>query len=304
MTAWTAKAIPDQTGRIAIVTGANTGIGLVTATELANHGAHVVLACRDPIRGKNAVAEIKQQHPSASVTAMDLDLSSLVSIKRFANDFLTEHTRLDLLINNAGVMIPPLMHTDEGLELQFGVNHLGHFALTGHLIKCACSTPGARIVTVSSIAHKRGVLDLDNLYGQTSYNRIREYSQSKLCNLLFTFELQRRLAKVDTDLIAVAAHPGVTDTDLGRHIPILRWLSGMSRWIPYLGTQPPQMGALPSLYAATHPDIVGSDYIGPSGFREMSGHPVHVGSSKRANDLEAATALWEASESLSGVCFP
>lgn len=294
MSNWTADQIPDQSGRTAIVTGANTGIGYETALELARKGAHVVLACRSEARGNAAKREIERAVPGASAEVMILDLADITDVRRFADAFRASHDRLDLLINNAGVMMPPEGRTAQGVELQFGVNVLGHFALTGLLLDILEATRGSRIVTVSSIAHRRGEIDFGNLMLEKSYKPNREYGQSKLGNLVFTIELQRRLDAAGYQTTSVAAHPGVTATELTRHSRIIAWIS---KWFSMSQDQ----GALPTLYAATDPDVQPAGYYGPDGRREIKGYPAPAEIEPKAKDAETGRRLWEVSEEITGV---
>lgn len=297
MTDWTFDSIPPQTGRTAIVTGANTGIGYETARALAHKGAHVVLACRDLQKANVAVERIASEKPAGSVRARELDLSDLESVRRFSEQFAGEHERLDLLINNAGVMVPPASTTRQGFELQLGTNHLGHFALTGRLLPLLRRTPGARVVVVSSTAHNFGRIDFDDLdFTRRGYNAWRAYGQSKLANLLFALELQRRLAAAGDDLIVTAAHPGWTATDLQR-------TAGFARVLNPLFAMRPADGALPTLRAATDPDARAGDYFGPRRCFEMNGPPGPARRHRRAQDLEVAARLWQVSEQRTGVQF-
>ncbi|MEX1311199.1 MAG: oxidoreductase, partial [Candidatus Sulfomarinibacteraceae bacterium] len=264
MTKWTHDRIPDQTGRVAVVTGANTGIGFETAAALAAKNASVVLACRDRQKADDAIRRIRARTPSARLELIELDLASLASVNRFADAFRADHDRLDLLINNAGVMIPPFALTEDGFELQFGCNHLGHFALTGRLVDLLGATPGARVVNVASLAHRYGAMDFDNLNAEKGYDKMKAYGRSKLANLLFTFELQRRLERAGSGLMATAAHPGWTGTDLQRHSAFIMLANRFF-------AQTPSTGALPTLRAATDPEAAGGDYYGPRGFYEMRG---------------------------------
>jgi len=296
-TKWTTASIPDQTGRVAIVTGANSGIGFETAKALAEKGAAVVLACRSQAKGKSAAEAIPREKLGGSVTVMALDLASLTSVRAFAGEFSHAFDRLDLLINNAGVMaLPKRMETADGFEMQFGTNHLGHFALTGLLFDLLARTPGSRVVNVSSGAHRPGRIHWDDLQFKHSYTPFGAYSQSKLANLLFTNELQRRLNKAGSAVTATAAHPGWTATNLQTHSGAAGFLN------PIFGQKPP-MGALPTLYAATAPDILPAGYYGPDGMLEMRGYPKPVGSSGAAQDAAAAARLWAESEKLTGVSF-
>jgi NAD(P)-dependent dehydrogenase (short-subunit alcohol dehydrogenase family) len=293
---WNAKLLGDQTGRVAIVTGSNSGIGFETARVLAEKGATVVMACRNLEKAGPKADEIRSAHPGANVEVMELDLSDLDSVRRFAEAFRARHSRLDLLINNAGIMVPPYGQTEQGFETQFGVNHLGHFALTGSLLDLITSTRGSRIVTVSSIAHYLGKIQFSDLNWEKGYKAQPAYGQSKLANLLFTYELQRRLAAAGKDTLAVAAHPGWTETNLQAHAKAVKF---MNRFL----AQKPLMGALPTLYAATEPSVNGAEYYGPSGFMEMSGPPKRVKSNKRSYDQNVAKQLWDVSEELTGVHF-
>jgi NAD(P)-dependent dehydrogenase (short-subunit alcohol dehydrogenase family) len=295
---WKSDDIPGQEGRLAVVTGANTGLGFDTARLLAAHGAAVVLAVRNLEKGKSAVARIADAVPGAEVTLQQLDLGSLDSVRAAADQLRADHPRIDLLINNAGVMYPPKQTTGDGFELQFGTNHLGHFALTGLLLDHLLPVPGSRVVTVSSVGHRiRARIDFDDLQFERSYSRVRAYGQSKLANLMFTYELQRRLSGADAT-IAVAAHPGAADTELMRHLP--SFLAGAAPLI----AQPAAMGALPSLRAATDPGVIGGQYYGPGGLFETRGYPELVKSSRQSHDESVQRRLWTVSEELTGVTFP
>ena len=294
-THWSAADIPDQSGRTAVVTGANTGLGFETAKALAARGAAVVLAVRDTDKGKRAAAQM-----GGEVTVAELDLGSLDSIRSAAESLRA--LRIDLLINNAGVMTPPRSTTADGFELQFGTNHLGHFALTGLLLDTLVDVPGSRIVTVSSNGHKMGgAIHFDDLQWERSYSRIGAYAQSKLANLMFTYELQRRLAPRGTT-VAVAAHPGTSSTELDRHLPAVAqpFKAVFSR----VASQPAADGALPTLRAATDPGVLGGQYYGPANLAQWRGAPVVVASSDRSYDLDVQRRLWAVSEELTGVTFP
>jgi NAD(P)-dependent dehydrogenase (short-subunit alcohol dehydrogenase family) len=294
---WTEHHIPDQHGRVAIVTGANSGLGFQTARMLAAHGAAVVLAVRDVEKGRQAAARI-----SGDVTVQALDLTSLDSIRSAAADLRAAHPRIDLLINNAGVMYTPKQTTADGFEMQFGTNHLGHFALTGLLLDRLLPVPGSRVVTVSSIGHRiRAAIHFDDLQWERSYSRVAAYGQSKLANLMFTYELQRRLAPLGTT-VAVAAHPGLSDTELARHTPAALRLP--LTWLAPLLAQKPEMGALPTLRAATDPAVVGGQYYGPGGRGPNRGYPKLVTSSGGSHDQATQQRLWSVSETLTGVTFP
>jgi NAD(P)-dependent dehydrogenase (short-subunit alcohol dehydrogenase family) len=289
--------MPDLTGKIAIVTGANSGIGYEMARALARKEATVILACRNKDKGEAAVRQIAQEHPEAKAELMQLDLSDLASVHRFADEYTSHYDRLDILINNAGIMATPFGKTADGFELQFGTNHLGHFTLTGLLLDPIIHTPRARVITVSSGGHRFVEIDFDNLNGEKGYDRQRAYAQSKLANLLFTYELQRRFEGAGVDTIAVAAHPGWTVTNLQAHWRMLRVLN------PFIG-QKPTMGALPTLYAATAPDVQGGDYYGPGGWQGLRGYPTKVQSSDSSYDTAVAAKLWTVSEELTGVRYP
>ncbi|RJU00304.1 SDR family NAD(P)-dependent oxidoreductase [Arthrobacter frigidicola] len=294
---WTEQHIPDQGGRVAIVTGANTGLGFETARMLAERGAAVVLAVRDIEKGKQAAARI-----AGDVTVQALDLTSLESIRSAATELRAAHPRIDLLINNAGVMYTPKRTTADGFELQFGTNHLGHFALTGLLMSQLLPVPDSRIVTVSSVGHRiRAAIHFDDLQWEHSYNRIGAYGQAKLANLMFTYELQRRLALHGTT-VAVAAHPGVSNTELMRNSPAA--LRVPLTWLAPLITQKAEMGALPTLRAATDPTVIGGQYYGPGGRGEVRGYPTLVTSSTESHDQVTQQRLWAVSEELTGVTFP
>lgn len=302
--AWTEKDVPDQSGRLAIVTGSNTGLGYDTARVLAARGAQVVMAVRDTAKGEAAAVRIRQSTPTARVTVQKLDLGSLASVREAAAAMAADYPRIDLLINNAGVMYPPKSTTTDGFELQFGTNHLGHFALTGLLLPNLLGVDGSRVVVVASIAHNiRAKIDFDDLqWKRRKYERVAAYGQSKLANLMFAYDLQRRLAAAKAKTIAVAAHPGVAATELTRHLPGanlpgVNWLSGR-----LLNTA--EMGALPTLRAATDPVVRGGEYFGPDGFREMRGYPVLATSSKQARDVAIQERLWRVSEELTGVTYP
>ncbi|MGB2918876.1 MAG: SDR family NAD(P)-dependent oxidoreductase [Mycobacterium sp.] len=299
---WTATDVPDQSGRVVIVTGANTGIGYEAAAVLAGKGAHVVVAVRNLVKGKEAVDAITRSQPAADLALQELDLSSLASVRTAADALRTAYPRIDLLVNNAGVMYPPKQTTSDGFELQFGTNHLGHFALTGLLLDHLLPVDGSRVVTVASIAHNiRAGIHFDDLQWERSYNRVSAYGQSKLANLMFTYELQRRLTEKGAPTIAVAAHPGISNTELMRHVPG-SGLPGFSQ-LAGLVTNSPAVGALGTLRAATDPGAQGGQYYGPSGFRELVGHPVVVQSNRMSHDVEVQQRLWTVSEELTGVKF-
>lgn len=298
---WSTTDIPDQTGRVAIVTGANTGLGLETAKALAAHGA----SCRTrrPQRGKGKAAAdaITAAHSNADVTLRSLDLSSLESVRRASDELKARYDKIDLLINNAGVMWTEKSSTADGFELQFGTNHLGHYAFTGLLLERLLPVEGSRVVTVSSIGHRiRAAIHFDDLQWERDYDRVAAYGQSKLANLLFTYELQRRLAGTNT--VALAAHPGGSNTELARNSPL--WVRAVFDVVAPLLVQGADMGALPTLRAATDPAALGGQYYGPDGFMEQRGNPRVVASSEQSYNLDLQRRLWSVSEELTDVVFP
>jgi NAD(P)-dependent dehydrogenase (short-subunit alcohol dehydrogenase family) len=297
---WTTAQIPDQSGRVALVTGANSGLGLVTARELARAGARVVMACRNEEKGREAVRAVEVRAPGAEVELESLDLASLDSVRGIAERVRERHPAIDLLINNAGVMAPPRGETADGFELQLGTNHLGHFALTGLLLDTLEGREDVRVVTLTSNAHKGGRIAFDNLRGERRYFRWSAYSQSKLANLMFALELDRRLRAAGSGIKSLAAHPGWSATKLQSAgppkldallmVPVNRFYA-----------QSDEMGALPTLYAATVPGLESGTYIGPDGAGEMRGYPRRVSPSRTARDEAQARRLWEVSEELTGV---
>ena len=296
---WTASDIKDQSGRVAVVTGANSGIGFETAKALADKGATVVIASRNEARGTDAVERIRGESTLGNATLKLLDLASLASIREFAESFQSEFDRLDLLINNAGVMMPPKRsETVDGFELQFGTNHLGHFALTLLLFDRLTAAPGSRVVNVSSSAQNFGELDLDDLqWTQRRFARMKSYGQSKIANMLFTLELQRRISQAGLDMMATSAHPGWTVTNLQRTSPIFRTfnpLFGMQAW----------QGALPTLYAAVSPDATPGGYYGPDGLGNIRGYPTPNTPAPISTDAQAANRLWSISSDLVDVPTP
>jgi NAD(P)-dependent dehydrogenase (short-subunit alcohol dehydrogenase family) len=295
---WTAAGIPDQHGRTAVVTGANTGLGFETARLLAGHGATVVLACRDLGKAEEAAARLRASVPDARLRVIRLDLGSLASVRAAAAELRESYPRLDLLINNAGVMMPPYGRTEDGFELQFGTNHLGHFALTGLVLDTLLAAPGSRIVTVSSNGHRPGNIYFGDINFERKYRRIRAYGQSKLANLMFTYELQRRLAAAGAATSTLAAHPGSSMTELQRYTPA--WTRAVGQIVP---SNPPERGALPTLRAATDPSARGGQYYGPGGWGQWTGYPVLVESSARSHDSGVQRRLWELSERLTGVTY-
>lgn len=300
---WSTADIPDQAGRVAVVTGANTGLGFETAKALAGAHAHVVIAVRNLDKGKEAATRISAATPGAHIALQRLDLTSLGSVRTAAAALSETYEHIDLLINNAGVMDTPKGTTTDGFELQFGTNHLGHFALTGLLLDRLLATSGSRIVTLSSVAHRMGAaIHFDDLQWEHSYSRAGAYGQSKLANLLFTYELQRRLAVAGVSTIALAAHPGVSNTELLRYSPLALRVMG-TLYGRFVG-QSTAMGALPTLRAATDAAAVGGQYYGPGGARETRGWPEVVESSEQSHDVDLQRRLWAASEELTGVTYP
>ncbi len=299
---WTTADIPDQSGRVAVVTGSNTGLGLETARALAGAGAVVVIAVRNLDKGAAAMATILETHPDATIHLQPLDLASLDSVRAASDEILGRHQHLDLLINNAGVMYTEWQTTTDGFEFQMGVNHLGHFALTMALLDRLMSTEGSRVISVSSVGHRiMSKLDPATMMSSAKYDRIAAYGRSKLANLLFTYELQRRLEAAESTTAALAAHPGLSSTELTRNSP--RSVRFMERFSgPF--SQSAAQGALPQLRAATDPDAAGGQYYGPDGFMEGRGHPVVVTSSARSHDEALQRSLWLESERLTGVTSP
>jgi len=299
---WTVADVPDQQGRTAVVTGANTGIGFEAAAVLAQRGAITVLACRDTGKAERAAARLSAAAPQATVSVVRLDLASLDSVRAAAGQIRASHERLDLLINNAGLMMPPHGTTADGFELQFGTNHLGHFALTGLLLDRMLAVPGSRVVTISSNGHRTGRINFADLQSERRYGRITAYAQSKLANLMFTYELERRLRAAGAETIALAAHPGSAGTELVRHVPgVLQTVYSAAGGV---FKQSAAMGALPTLRAATDPAARGGEYYGPGGFGQLTGYPVRVSSNSRSHDEPAQRRLWAESERLTGVTFP
>jgi NAD(P)-dependent dehydrogenase (short-subunit alcohol dehydrogenase family) len=303
MAGWTIADMPDLTGRSALVTGANSGLGLETSRALAAHGARVVMACRDEGRCGDAVARLRAELPGARLEPASLDLADLDSVRRFARGFLAGHDKLDVLVNNAGVMaVPERRTTAQGFELQLGTNHLGHFALTGLLMPALLRAEAARVVTVSSLAHESGRIDFDDLQLERGYTPYGAYSRTKLANLLFMLELDRRLRHVGAPAISVGAHPGFTSTNLQAAGPFLG-APHVSSWLVLAGVrifgQSAAQGAEPQLYAAMAPGVQGGDYFGPRW--RIRGHPVSAEMAPQARDEEAARRLWEASEEVTGL---
>lgn len=294
---WDTGNIPDQAGKVAMVTGSSGGIGKETARVLASKRAKVVLAVRNPMKGEEVANDFRSENVGADVIVRQLDLGSLASVKAFAMSLLKDEERLDLLVNNAGVMFPPYSKTKDGFELQIGTNHLGHFALVGHLMPLLQPAEGSRIVVVSSMAHRTGNIDLSDLNWESrKFNTQRAYGDSKIANLYFAYELARKLEKSGGHPKVTAAHPGWTSTELQRH-------SGMMRFLNGIFAQDAEMGALPTLRAAFDPRAQPGDYFGPSRFFQMNGPPVKVSSNARSHGEEVARRLWQKSEEMTGISY-
>ncbi|MBT2506087.1 SDR family oxidoreductase [Streptomyces sp. ISL-98] len=299
---WTADQIPNQTKRVFVVTGANSGLGLATTRALARQGGHVILAVRDEEKGHRAVAEITAEQPGASLEVRHLDLADLDSVRAFAHKLRTDHPRLDVLVNNAGVMAPPRSLSAQGHELQFASNHLGHFALTGLLLDLLTVGRDPRVVTVSSTNHRQGHIHFDDLAGERRYTPMAFYNQSKFANAVFGWELHRRLTETGSPVRSVLAHPGYTATNLQTSAPVGMVKLLFGRILTPLA-QSPDQGALPQLYAATDPNVEGGEFIGPDGLAELRGGPTRVQLSPAAADAETGRRLWELSEQLTDVRF-
>lgn len=301
---WTIDNIPELGGKVIVVTGGNSGLGYESVKAFAAKGAEVILACRSMEKGEAAKAEIMKGNPAGSIKVMTLDLMELNSIQTFASEFKQQYHRLDVLLNNAGIMMSPYELTSDGFESQMGTNHLGHFALTGLLINLIINTPNSRVVNVSSNAHKWGKMDFENLLFDSGkdYTPTKAYGRSKLSNLLFTYELQRLFEKYKINSMAVAAHPGGSMTNLGRHLEG-KWWYKLLLPIAGLFTHSPAFGALPQIRASVDLDVKPGEYYGPDGFNEMKGDPVLVQSNEAAHKLDDAKKLWEVSESLTNISF-
>jgi NAD(P)-dependent dehydrogenase (short-subunit alcohol dehydrogenase family) len=303
---WTPAQIPSQAGKTALITGANSGIGYQAAVELARHGAHVLLGCRNAAKGAAALAKLLAEVPGASAEVVSLDVASLASIREFAAAFAARGVKLDLLINNAGVMaLPNRELTADGFERQMGTNHFGHFALTGLLMPQLLSAPAPRVITVASLAHRNGKIDFDNLQSEKKYVPWEAYGASKLANILFAKELQRRATAAGTKLVSLPVHPGVSVTNIFENGPGSGGLKAMIlKMLSPVLMQPDTAGALPTLYAATSPDAKGGEYIGPDGLMEMKGAPVVVQPKPQGLDEAVGKKLWTVSEELTGVVYP
>jgi NAD(P)-dependent dehydrogenase (short-subunit alcohol dehydrogenase family) len=296
---WTSKEIPSQKGKVIIITGANSGLGLEAVNVLSQKEATIIMAVRDLEKGKAAVTKIKQGNPDAKPELMQLDLADLSSVHKFSADFSSKYDRLDILMNNAGVMWPVKREeTKQGFEAQFGINHLGHFALTGLLLNLIKKTPHSRVVTQSSLAHKmNGNIHFDDLNWEKSYSKTNAYAQSKLANLLFTYELDRQFKAHEINAIAVAAHPGVTITNLFRHSGVFTGIFNA------LFAQNVEQGTLPILRASTEEGLTGAEFFGPANLMEVRGYPKLVKSNKKSHDPKLAKDLWSVSEKLTGVSY-
>lgn len=292
---WTPDQIPELTGKTVLVTGANSGLGLESTKLLAARGAEVIMACRNAAKGQQAVEKIKAEIPDARLVLMTLDLADQQSIREFAETFRQRYASLDILLNNAGLMAPPLSHTKDGFEMQFGTNHLGHFALTGLLLDVLEKAEAPRVVTVSSIAHTMGNIYFDNLDGKRGYFRWTYYGQSKLANLMFARELHRRLRQQGSKIQSIAVHPGYSDTNLQTG-------TGFALFNRFFA-QPQHMGCYPSVYAATSGEAKSGEYYGPNGFMELAGYPAPAKTRRLARNQSVAGKLWQVSEELTGIRF-
>lgn len=295
--------LPNQQGRTMIVTGANSGLGYETTLALVKKGAKVIMACRSMTKANQAKEEIQQQVPNADLEVMEIDLSSLKSVRKFAEDYLSMYDSLDVLINNAGVMAPPYSKTEDGFELQLGANYLGHFLLTGLLLETLSKTPQSRVVTLSSLVHKDGKINFDDLQSEKKYDGMKAYAQSKLACLIFSYELQRRLQKAKIHhTISTASHPGIADTELSRNMPKIIYFVAKYTIAPFF-THSPSEGAKPTVLAAIG-EAKGGDYFGPTGFKEMKGKAGKASSTELSKDENVAKQLWEISEKLVGFKYP
>lgn len=295
------ETIPSQKRRIAIVTGANSGLGFETTIALVLKEIKVIMACRNLEKAEDAKAKILERVPPANLEIMELDLSSLDSVRNFAKDYTKQYLRLDLLINNAGIMVPPYQKTEDGFESQLGVNYLSHFVLTKALFPLLNRTENSRIVSLSSIAHKNAKINFKDINWETNYSRMKAYGQSKLACLLFAYELQRKLEKAGSKTISVAAHPGVSNTELAKYIPI--YFKLLLSPLLLFGTHAPKHAAKPIIFAALSDGILGGDYLGPTGFNEMKGKPGKVASSPYSYQQDIAKKLWAVSEELTRTSF-
>jgi NAD(P)-dependent dehydrogenase (short-subunit alcohol dehydrogenase family) len=301
---WTLENMPGLSDKVIIVTGGNSGLGYESVKAFVEKGAKVILTSRSIEKGETAKAEILNRNPDGKIVVMELDLMEFASIKKFANSFKEKYDRLDILLNNAGIMTTPYFLTKDGLEAQNGTNHFGHFALTGQLLDLIKKTPGSRVVNVSSNAHKYGKMDFEDFLFENGegYTPMKSYARSKLANLVFTYELQRAFEANDIKSISVAAHPGASRTNLGRHLEDKWWFKPVfALMAPF--TQDQARGALPQIRAAVDPGVKGGEYYGPSGFGEMKGDPVLVKSNEASHHRTDAWKLWEISEKLTGINY-
>jgi NAD(P)-dependent dehydrogenase (short-subunit alcohol dehydrogenase family) len=297
MNKWDISHVPPQSGKVAVVTGANSGIGFQTALGLAAKDLEVILACRNVQKAEEAESRIKGEYPQAKIKSIQVDLSSLRQVREFADQFQRQYNRLDLLINNAGIMMSPYRVTEDGFENQLATNYIGHFALTGLLLPLLTGTPGSRVVTLSSLSYKWARIQFDDLQAGQGYSRRKAYGQSKRACLIFAYELQRRLSAAGYNTLSVAAHPGLSKTNLDQYFPaVLRPLGN-------LFLQPARKGALPVLYAALENDIKGGEFIGPDGFQEMRGYPARVNSDEYSMDRKVARRLWRESQEMTSIYY-
>lgn len=298
---WDMAKVSSQKGKIAIVTGANTGLGYETALALAGKGMKVILACRNIEKAEKAKEKIEQKYPIAALECRQIDLSRLNSVRSFAANFSKDYHQLDLLINNAGIMIPPFSLTEDGFESQMGANYFGHFVLTQNLLTVLLKTSNSRIISLSSIAHKQGNIQFKDLQFEKKYDAIKAYAQSKLACLIFAIELQRRLAKAGSSTISLAAHPGISDTELMRYLPT--WSMLLVPILSAFVAHKPDKGALPTLRAALDETAKGGDFYGPNGRREFNGSPVKVKARRKAKEEKLAKRLWAISEELTACTY-
>ena len=301
---WSEKDIPDLTGKIIIITGANNGLGLENTKEFARKNATIIMACRNMTKGQNAIAKVTKEIPQAKVELMELDLANLSSVKQFVTSFKKKYSKLDILLNNAGIMMVPYRKTVDGFESQIGTNHLGHFALTALLFDVLYQTPGSRIINVSSDAHNFGKMDWNDFMFENNYGRVKAYGRSKLANLLFTYEMDRRFKAKDIPILSLASHPGTANTGLGDHLfgPVKFILKPI---VFLIIAQSAYKGSLPSARAAVDPNVQGGEYFGPKGIfgTQTRGSPAIIHSNERSYNLEDAKKLWEVSEQLTGIEF-
>ncbi len=297
MSKWSVNQIPSQLGHVAIVTGANSGLGYETTVGLVRKEVEVIMACRDIQKAEEVKAKILQENPNAQIKLMLLDLSSLASVRKFADEFRRHYQKLHLLINNAGIMMSPYKLTEDGFENQLATNYIGHFALAGLLLPLLTNTSGARVVTLSSLSYKWSEILFDDLQFEKGYSKTKAYGQSKRACLMFAFELQRRLSAAGFNTISVAAHPGLSKTNLDQYYPAL------IRPLGNLFLQAAAKGALPILFAALDKDLKGGEFIGPDGFQQMRGYPTKVVADEYSNNIEIARHLWMESEKMTNVFY-